>query len=515
VAQRAGLTRRHRTRIGGSRQAFIQIGLLIGVAVVLSGSCGADATFASRRRSQGMNNLSRSAVVIGSCAAALAAAGAPAGAAWTPPQELPGNAGRYPLFAAYGPGATTSVGVYGPLALVPASPQAPLAISNMPVGAAFRAPTALPDGLASPVAVSPAGTMLAVGGPRSPLDYFGVEGPRSRLRVGIGTAGGPLRRIATHGIAPTRTLATAVNDSGDAAVVFSRCVNTGCSTRSVLATFRRRGRDFDAPVVLARRTGYPAAAVAVNGRGDALVAWIQHRAQGRGNDVRVRLRRANGTLTKIRLAGPTQPVPTIAVTLTRGRHGNVSWFSERVGEGSLGGPLTVSAADVDSRGTIGRPKVLDTGTPSGHGEADAVRGARLRAILGADGITTFAWTGFAGWHYVVRAERLNHGVGQVETISPATVDAQLMDLASDSAGDALAVWASVPGTTATPGVAAVIRAPGATTFAAPQFVLSGAAAAGTAAGAIASHGRAIVAGGPEQVLNRSNPPAVQVTQLLG
>jgi hypothetical protein len=462
-----------------------------------------------------MSTLSRSAVAMASCAVALAAIASPASAAWTVPQELPNTAGRYPLFAAYGAGGATSIGMYGPLALVPGNPQAPLAISRIPAGAAYEGPVGLPDGLAAPVAVSPGGTLLAVGGPRSPLDYFGLEGPRARLRVGIGPAGGQLRRIPSPRIVGTRTLASAVNDGGDAAVVFSRCVDKRCSTRSVLATFRRRGGGFTTPVVLAKRTGYPAAAVAVNAHGDAIVAWIQHRVHGRGNDARARLRRASGALTKVRLAGPIAPVPTIAVTLSPGSHGTVAWFSEAVGEGSVGGPLTVSAADMDSRGTLSGRYVLDTGTPSGHGEADAVHGARLRAILGADGVTTFAWTGFAGGQYVVRAARVDRRVGQVETISPATVDAQLMDLSGDSAGDVIAVWASVPGTTTVPGVAAVIRTAGSTTFGAPQLVLAGADASGSAAGAIAPNGRATVAGGPEQVLNRSNPPGVRVTQLRG
>jgi hypothetical protein len=449
-----------------------------------------------------------------SCAAAVAAA-APAAAAWTAPQELPGSAGRYPVFAAYGADGATNVGLYGPLALIPGNPQAPLAISRAAADtSAYAPPVGLPGGLAAPVAVSPGGTLLAVGGPRSPLDYVGLEGRRSRLRVGIGPVGDRLRAIATHGVG-TRTLATAVNDGGDAAVVYSRCVGRRCSTRSVLATFRRRGRAFSAPVVLARRTGYPVAAVALDARGDAIVAWIQHRAKGRGNDVRARMRRAGGALTKVRLAGPTAPVPTIAVTLSPDRRGVVAWFSEAVGEGSVGGPLTVSEAQVDSRGAIGGRRMLDAGMPSGHGEADAVRGARLRAILGADGVTTFAWTGFADGHYVVRAERLERDVGQVETLSPATADAQLIDLAADSAGDALAVWASVPGTTTAPGVAAVIRPAGSTAFGTPQLVLTGADASGTAAGAIAPNGRAIVAGGPEPALNRSDPPAVRVTQLAG
>jgi hypothetical protein len=165
---------------------------------------------------------------------------------------------------------------------------------------------------------------------------------------------------------------------------------------------------------------------------------------------------------------------------------------------------------------MGKRRLLDSGTPSGHGEADAVQGARLGAVLGADGVTTVAWTGFAGGHYVVRAERLDRDVGQVETISPATADTQLMDLSGDSAGDAIAVWASRPGpATTVVGVAAVIRPAGSTAFEAPQLVLTGVDASGTAAGAIAPGGRAIVAGGPVQMLGRSNPPAVRVTQLLG
>ncbi len=461
-----------------------------------------------------MDTLRRAAVVIGSCACALIAIASPASAAWTSPLEIQGSNDRFPLLAAYGSGGVPSIAMYGPLALLPGNPQAAVAISSILAGATYAPPVKLRDGLGSPLAVSPNGTLLAVGGPRSPLDYFTLEGRRSRLRVGIGPVNGGLRRISTNGILATRTLASAVNDRGDAAVVFSRCVDTECRTRSVLATFRRRGRSFGKPVVLAKRTGYPAAAVALNARGDAIVAWIQHRAHRRGNDVRARMRHANGTLTTVRIAGPTAPVPTIAVTLTGARHGVVSWFSQPVTEGSVGGSLAVSRADMSSGGALGKRRLLDTGTPSGHGEADAVDGARLRAILGADGVTTVAWTGFAGGHYLVRAERHHRGVGQVETISPPNVDAQLMDLAGDSAGDALAVWATLHGA-ATPGVAAVIRPAGSTTFGAPQLVLSGADVSGTAAGAIASGGRAVVAGGQVEQIGRATPPGVRVTHLIG
>jgi hypothetical protein len=462
-----------------------------------------------------MITFPRSAIVVGSCALALGAAASPASAAWTSPQALPGSAGRYPLLAAYGPGGTTNVAMYGPLAFLPGTPQAPVAMSTTPPGQPFAAPTGLPDGLASPVAVSPNGTMLAVGGPRSPLDYFSLEGQRSRLRVAIGEIGATPRRIPTHQIVATRTLASAVDDNGDAAVVFSRCVGKSCATRSILATFRRHGRGFTTPIVLAKRTGYPVASVALNAHGDAIVAWIQHRTQGSGNDVRARTRLADGRLTKTHIAGPTEPVPTIAVTLTGGRHGTVSWYSEGVSEGSGGGPLTVSAADMDSRGTLSSRYVLDSGTPSGHGDADAVKGARLRAFVGADGVTTLAWTGFANGHYVVRAARVDRRVARDEALSPPTIDAQLMDLSTDAAGDAIAVWATVSAPTTTPAVAAVIRNAGSTTFGAPQLVLTGTDASGTAAGAIAPGGRVIVAGGPVSQINNHNPPPVLVTQLLG
>ncbi len=465
-----------------------------------------------------MSTRRRITVALGSCAVALAAVTPSAGAAWTPQQELPDSAGSSPLLATFGAGTAPSVVVHGPPMLIPftapGSPQVPLAIARMTAGGAFGAPTPLPGGLSAPVATSPNGTLLAVGGPRGSLDYFGLERRRARLRAGIGPVDGSLDRIAMPKIIATQTLASAVNDRGDAAVVFSRCVTTSCAKRSVLATFRRRGRGFAAPVVLAHRTGYPVASVAVNAHGDALVAWIQHRAHARGNDIRTRVRHANGMLTKMRIAGPTAPVPAIAVTLSNGRHGVVSWFSEAVGEGSLGGPVTVSAADMDSRGALSSRYVLDRGTPSGHGESDAVRGARLRAILGQDDVTTLAWTGFAGGHYVVRAARVARRVATTESLSPTTLDAQLTDLSTDGAGDVLAVWESVPGQARAVGVGAVIRPAGATTFGAPQLVLTGVDAAAEAVGAIAPGGRAIVAAGPGQLSN-NNLTGVRVTRLLG
>jgi hypothetical protein len=179
------------------------------------------------------------------------------------------------------------------------------------------------------------------------------------------------------------------------------------------------------------------------------------------------MRRADGTLTKVRLAGSSAPAPAIAVTLTPGRHGVVSWFSQPVAGGSVGGPPTVSTVALNSHGNMGGLKPLDPGTAWRRPTAPA-RGARLRAVLGPDGSTTFAWTGFAGGHYVVRAERLYRDIGDQESLSPPGIDAQLMDLTTDAAGDVLAVWATAPDTAPVPGVAAVIRPAGAPPGAPPS-----------------------------------------------
>ncbi|MEY2515591.1 MAG: hypothetical protein QOJ89_2949 [bacterium] len=131
-------------------------------------------------------------------------------------------------------------------------------------------------------------------------------------------------------------------------------------------------------------------------------------------------------------------------------------------------------------------------------------------IVGPSG--RIAWTGFVGGHYVARSARIDRQLEQDQLLSPPTVDAQLTDLVTDGAGDVLALWASVVGTTTTPVVAAHIRPAGARTFGPAQVVLTGVDVSGTAAGAIAP-GRAIVAGGqPEQI---SGSAAVRVTELTG
>src|SRR5262245_20946018 len=92
----------------------------------------------------------RRVVALGLATGLLIAGEANANATWGPQHAIPGSEGRVPLFASFAGGDSPAVGVYGPLALFPRTPQAPVAIS--PDGAA--APTPLSQGLASPIALS-------------------------------------------------------------------------------------------------------------------------------------------------------------------------------------------------------------------------------------------------------------------------------------------------------------------------------------------------------------------------
>jgi hypothetical protein len=442
--------------------------------------------------------LRRSAFVSALALLVLPATGMASG--WTSPAAIDGTAGRTPLIASPTP-TGYALAVKGPLAMFPGTPQVPLAWSttSTPSGA-FGAPATLPHGLSAPLAISPGGTALAVGGPRSPLDYFALEGRSAKVRIGIGRAGAPLRLVRTRGLRASLTLAAAIDDRGDAAAVFSHCITKGCSKRMLFAAFRRRGGGFGSPLVLARRTGVPAGAVTLNARGDAMLAWTQQRADGGGYLIRVRTRRADGSLTPVRTAGTVRPRPTLTVTLSSGRRGNVSWFSEPVAEGGDGGPYVVRTRLLDSRGTLHGLRTLDQGTPSGHNDMDAIPGPRLLAVPDGRG-TLIAWTGFANGRFVVRGSHVVDDVATDLVLAPENVDARLQGLAIDAAGDAIVGWVTAP-EYALGAAGATLRTGLAGTFGAPVPLIPEAA---TAAVAVAPGPRALLAAGGAEAGNSKAP----------
>lgn len=446
--------------------------------------------------------------IVTACLLGVLACAPGAGAAsWDGARALPGTEGRVPVAAAYGPSGLR-VAVGGPFALFPGSPQVPIALSDPSVPSG---PVALPSGLAAPLATSAGGTMLAVGGPRSPVDYFSLEGNRARVRVAIGPIGEALRAVSTRGLVATKTLAAAVNDAGDAAVVVSRCraKSVECRDRELLAIFRRRSGSFSKALVLAGRTDDASASVALNARGDAVVAWTRRADNGdTPATVGARVRRANGTLTKIRTAGTTARRPTIATTLTDARRASIAWFSQVTGEGSTGGAYTVSHTEIDSRGTMSARNVLDRGATT-TSEGGAILGARLRMVMGPRGVPVLAWTGVADGRRVVRAGTVIRDVDAIQQLSPSSTDAQLLDLGSNATGTAVVLWGTHPATAA----AAAVRPAGSAQFGPSQLVFAGADASFTGAVAVAPDGGANVVGGPEVVLNRQAPPPVMLNTL--
>jgi hypothetical protein len=456
---------------------------------------------------------------------ALAFAAAPAHAAnWSVPTPIAGSEGDFPRLVSLAASGAAGLFVGGPLTLVPvAEPQLPIALSARAAGGGFARPVPL-GAYGEPIAMSPSGLQsIAVAGARSTSDYFSLEhGKPSKLRVVIQKLGAPLHRIAAGNATATRFIDAAVNDSGDAVVMYSRCRTVACSTTSVWAILRHHGRAFSKPVPLAGKTFSADGSVAINPSGDALLAWSESRAGAsvRTYDVRTRLWKASGHLTKLRRAGPTVAHPQIDITLSTKRAGTVAWFSEPVSEGSVGGPATISAARVSSDGRIGRRVVLDRFSPPPVSNgANAVGGARLRSILDPDGSTTIAWTGHDN-RYLVRAVRFPGG-GEAQTLSAGGSNAELTDLAGDPDGDAVAIWigGSQPaalGGTPVPGVSVAVRSGAKASFGPPELPLvnSNSRIYRTAAVAIARGPHVLLAAGGEFAANPSSQPVV-VTDRTG
>ena len=415
--------------------------------------------------------------------------------AWAPPAEVPGSTGSAPIALALVHGRDPVVTLSGPDLLGPAFSAA------LPDGT-FPPPTRALAGLApagqattgGQIATSPGGrTIVAVrtstGHGAAP--YTGTTRGPSYVLAGDGAAGRAVRvafrdRFGSSG---SNVISVAINDRGDAAVLFSHCG----SLCEVAVAFKRPRSGFSRPIVLERHAWRAAGAVTFNERGDALIAWERPRAQPRLRDVAVRVRTAAGRLTRVAIVGPTASIPQFAVTLTDGGAGLVAWHSQGQSEGSVGGPVGVFARTVDRAGHLGALRTLETSQPFGE-DGYAVSGPRIAGHLDAQGRTTLAWTGIADGHFVVRAIRLPGDLAP-SVISTPGIDAVLADLAGDDRGDALAVWGegfhgTYPASFDAPHGALVVarRAGAAGGFLPPETIASGPALLWSAFVALAADG---------------------------
>jgi hypothetical protein len=309
---------------------------------------------------------------------------------------------------------------------------------------------------------------------------LGTHSSRSRSRAGIafGNAGDQLVDIRFLG--PTDRAGTAeavaANTNGDVAASFGACPNSACRHQSLYLVIRRAGASPLPSIRVDNVAVRQISAVAVNARGDALIAW-----QANGG-VFARLRTAGGTLYATeRLGNPGEPVRNISAVLTADRAAAVAWEAQDVNEGTPGSAATVDttfkAAGASHHFHSSQRLATVPALSTGHYVGEHA----VKLVLGADGRITAAWTGYANGRFVVRAAELSgFRFAGAQTLSDPAVDATFSD--SDAGpGSAVAVaWqtgvAGVDTGIGTAGLDAALRAPSAPAFGPAESIEQGTAA---------------------------------------
>jgi hypothetical protein len=424
-------------------------------------------------------------------AAAPTAAAPVAGAAapWSQPTEVPGLAPGTPALA------FNDAGV-GILATDTGGGESPNAVGPHTVGAladndAFPGPafplTATNFALADRFAVY--GLQRVVG--------LGTHFSRRTDRAGIvfGDVGEKLTDVRFRG--PTDRAgvgeALAANARGDVAATFGACANGACVHQSLYVIIRRAGASPLPSIRLDNVAVRQISAVAINARGDAIVAW-----QANGG-VFARMRTAGGTLYKTeRLGNPGEPVRAISAVITRDRAAAVAWEAQDVVEGDPTSPATVDATfkvagashHFHSSQRLATVPTLTTG--------HYVGGRGVKVVLGRDGRITAGWTALANGRFVVRAAVLRgFRFTGAQTLSDPAVDAILHDVDADPNGAVgvlleTGVAGHDPGIGG-PSLVAALRAPGAAGFETAETVAIAGAPNGATLRFDPSTGRAVAA----------------------
>src|SRR6476469_5505892 len=228
-------------------------------------------------------------------AAFATAAPAAAAAPWSAPAAVPGSPATAPTvaFNAGGVGVLTgdtgggaSSGAVGPITVF----------------------TATNFALGDRLALYGLGRIVGMGTHFSSAD--------DRAGIVIGDAGEKLTNV--HFVGPTdragAAQALAANNRGDVAATFGVCNNGACAHQSLFLVVRRSGGAVQSSQRMDNVAVGNISTVAINDRGDMLVAW-----QANGG-VFARIRTAGGTLYAAeRLGNPGEPVRAISAVLTPNR----------------------------------------------------------------------------------------------------------------------------------------------------------------------------------------------------
>jgi hypothetical protein len=297
--------------------------------------------------------------------------------------------------------------------------------------------------------------------------------PTDRAGLAFGRVGTKLTDVRFLGPTdrPGRAHDLAVNDRGDIAATYGVCANRACVHQLVYLVVRRAGRSPGGSIRLDNVAVRQMSTVAINRRGDVLVAW-----QANGG-VYARIRTAGGTLYRTeRLGNPGQPVNAVSAVLTPDRGAAVAWEAQSISEGVPGSPATVDASFKAAGAThhfhsaqrLARVPALSTG----HYVGDRA----VRVVESPDRRIQAAWTAYTNGRFVVQTGALRgFRFGAVQTVSDPSVDSVLADLdAGPSAELAIAFRTGVAGAgpgAGPNGLRAALRAPGATTFAPAETIV--------------------------------------------
>lgn len=216
----------------------------------------------------------------------------------------------------------------------------------------------------------------------------------------------------------------AVDPHGNALVVWRR--SDGTNDRIEART--RSAAGVLGAVRLLSRAGSDAAQpqVAMDGHGNALVAWT--RVDGAGSRIEARLRKASGELGPIlTVAGSGSAVGALVVAMSPNGRTLVAW-SRLVG--------SVQRVQVRWRSATGTLSATQTVSPPGQ-SADSPQ-----AAIAPNGNAIVVWRLFSGSNYQVQLRPRTAGgaLGAVKTLSPSDRNADSPHVAVDPDGDAVVVW---------------------------------------------------------------------------
>jgi len=199
-------------------------------------------------------------------------------------------------------------------------------------------------------------------------------------------------------------------------------------------------RYFSSVFAPARLIPIPAGAVTaltatMDYRSDVLVAWQQNGA------IYAHMLRASGRVEPTQRVGPSAPDPQLRALVSDNNHGMIAWSSTDVRRPSP--PATRVYLDLSAVGVrFGAPLRLAS-------FVDPQQVCRRFGCLSLVRLSTenvmLAWTDLEGGRYTVRAGPAVFAATRNARISGAHTQAVLADLAAGPAGDAVAMWESLPG----------------------------------------------------------------------